>query len=313
MLVFAAKKLMSKNGAVAVLLAREFISLGPSDRISTIGDYAKQYETGRGTVQAALKLLQAEGAVSLESRGHLGTFISAIDYQKLWRVAGLGTIRGVMPLPYSKRYEGMATGLYRAFEGEEWPFSLAFMRGADKRVEALAAGDYDFAVTSQLAVWYELAKHDNLEVLFLFSPGTYVGSHMVIFRDSTHTKIEPGMRVGLDPQSPDQFLLTKYECEGLEVEYVETFYNQILNKLQSGEIDAAVWNKDEIMEKGLNYNLGELTNPKSMDVSSPAATAVLVINKERPEIKTTLLRIIDSEMITAVQEGVLAGSIIPKY
>ena len=98
--MFAAKKLMSKNGAVAVLLAREFISLGPSDRISTIGDYAKQYETGRGTVQAALKLLQAEGAVSLESRGHLGTFISAIDYQKLWR-GGLGTIRGVMPLPYS--------------------------------------------------------------------------------------------------------------------------------------------------------------------------------------------------------------------
>lgn len=311
--MFATKKLMSKNGAVAVHLAREFIAFQPADRIETVGNYAKRFKTGRGTVQAALKLLQDEKAVTLESRGHLGTFITNIDYQTLWKLAGMGAIRGVMPLPYSKRYEGMATGLYKAFEEADLPFSLAFMRGAHKRVEALAAADYDFAVTSELAACYEKQKYTNLEILRLFGVGSYVGSHKIIFRDSSRREIEAGMRVGIDPYSPDQFLLTKYECEGIEVEYVETFYNQILNKLNSGQIDAAVWNKDEILEKRLNYNMGRLSNPKSVNVSAQAATAVLLVSKERAEIKTILLRFMECGIVKESQAGVLSGKLIPKY
>ncbi len=311
--MFAAKKLMSKNGVVAVLLAREFISRLPADRIQTVGAYAKRFKTGRGTVQAALKLLQEEGAVTLESRGHLGTFITDLDYQMLWKLAGLGSMRGVMPLPYCKRYEGLATGLYKAFEAAALPFNLAFMRGAHKRAEALAAGDYDFAVTSELAAGYERRQFGNLEILRLFGVGSYVGGHKIIFRDSLRHKLEAGMRVGIDRYSPDQFLLTKYECEGIEVEYVETSYNQILNKLNSGQIDAAVWNKDEILEKRLNYTMGGLSNPQSVEVSAQAARAVLLVSRERAEIKTVLLRSLKCGTVEETQAEVLSGRLIPKY
>ncbi|NLW41295.1 MAG: GntR family transcriptional regulator, partial [Tissierellia bacterium] len=62
------RKLMSKNGEVVMLLAREFISYDVGDRIRTIRDYAEIFNTGRGTVQSAIKLLESEGAIRLESR-----------------------------------------------------------------------------------------------------------------------------------------------------------------------------------------------------------------------------------------------------
>lgn len=101
-------KLMSKNGRVTMLLARELLAHNEGDRIKTIGEYAGYFDTGRGTVQSALRFLQDSGAISLESKGHLGTYILMLNYKNLWEISDPGVIMGVMPLPYSKRYEGLA-------------------------------------------------------------------------------------------------------------------------------------------------------------------------------------------------------------
>ena len=111
---------------------------------------------GRGTVQGALRLLEEMGAIRLESRGHLGTFLSRKDDQALWEIAGMSHVVGVMPLPYSRKYEGLATGLVEAFREINVPFNLAFMRGSTHRIDALQSGRYDFAVVSGLAA--ELAN-----------------------------------------------------------------------------------------------------------------------------------------------------------
>ena len=99
-------KLMQKIGIMSANLSNEFIQLDVDDRIPTVAFLSEKYETARGTVQSSLKLLQDYGAIKLESRGHLGTFITYIDYLKLLEVAGINSLVGVMPLPYSKRYEG---------------------------------------------------------------------------------------------------------------------------------------------------------------------------------------------------------------
>ena len=54
-----------------------------------------------------------------------------------------------MPLPYTRLYEGLASGLKAQFDGI--PFYYAHMRGADIRVECLLNGVYDMAVVSRLA------------------------------------------------------------------------------------------------------------------------------------------------------------------
>lgn len=307
------RKLMSKNGEVAMLLAREFISYDLGDRIGTIRDYAESFSTGRGTVQSAIKLLESEGAVKLESRGHLGTFILSMDFNKLWSIADFGVVMGVMPLPYSKRYEGLATGLYKAFERAKIPFSLAFMRGAEKRIQALDMGKYDFAITSKLAALHEKKKYQYIDVVHIFKEGSYVGEHIIIFRDNNMDKIEDGMRIGIDPASPDQFLLTQYECQGKKVEYIKTSYNQIIEKLKNEEIDAAVWNKDEIKEKGLKFNIKKLSNQKSLEINKKDTAAAMVINSENIEFRMIIKKFIDMDYIEEIQEEVLKGNIIPMY
>lgn len=63
-------------------------------------------------------ILQENGAIKLESKGHLGTFLIAKNTAILLAFAGITSIVGVMPLPYSKRYEGFATGLIVAMENQ---------------------------------------------------------------------------------------------------------------------------------------------------------------------------------------------------
>ena len=113
---------------------------------------------------------------------------------------------GVMPLPYSKRYEGLATGLYKAFEKADIPFSLAFMRGAGKRIEALGLGKYDFAITSKLAATHEKSKVEYIEIMHVFKEGSYVGEHIILFKDNNISEIEDGMKIGIDPASQTNFI-----------------------------------------------------------------------------------------------------------
>ena len=305
--------LMLKNGKIILTLAREFLNYSPGDRIPTIEQYAKRFSAGRGTVQSALKFLQKIGAVALESRGHLGTFVVTISDKVLWEVADFGTIMAVMPLPYSARYEGLATGLSSAFEAAGLPFSLAFMRGATKRINALIEGKYNIAVMSKLAARLEMEKGAPITVMYEFEPHTYVQDHVVVFRDSAATKIEAGMRVAIDPASVDQLILTCYECQGIEVNYIETPYTQILQKLDSGQLDAAVWNLDEVREKNLAYNLCPLAKEKSRKVARDDTIAVLVVKSEESMAIKFLKRCLDFDHIKKVQQQVLKREIIPAY
>jgi hypothetical protein len=306
-------QLMSKNGWNTVQLAREMLTHFEGDRIETVGWYAEKLGTGRGTVQAALKFLQTAGAIRLESRGHLGTTIQSLNYKQLWEIADLGAVTAVMPLPYSKRYEGLATGLYKAFETADIPFSLAFMRGANKRMEAVRLGRYHFTVISKLAAEAEANSASGFRIIHQFSAGSYVGNHVVIFRDGHDAAIRDGMRVALDSSSLDQYLLTRSECAGKEVTYVETSYAQILSKLKNNEIDAAIWNEDEIREKNLDFKVAPLQNATALGIRSDDTTAVIVVSEESSKFEAILKRFVDFQATEAIQKKVIRGELTPVY
>src|SRR4051812_8415855 len=124
------ESLYSKNGLAAKFIAKELIHVLEGERIPRISDFTEKLSLGRGTVQGALKVLEDLHAISLESRGHLGTFLIKRDLNLLYEIAGIGPIVGVMPLPYSRKYEGLATGIVEAIEGIQKKSGLAFMRGA---------------------------------------------------------------------------------------------------------------------------------------------------------------------------------------
>lgn len=306
-------RLMSKNGIAIISLAQKLFTLDVGDRIKTVQQYSEELSLGRGTIHSALKFLEEEKSISLESRGHLGTYLNFIDHKKLWTIADMDTIMGVMPLPYSKRYEGLATGLYKSFKDADLPFSLAYMRGSSKRTEGLNSKIYDFAILSKLAAKLQMERYGNIEIAYEFPQNSYVDSHVVIFGDKKQTKIVPGMRVGIDPDSLDQIILTNYECDGIEVEFVEISYAQIFNNIKNNVIDAAIWNGDELGEEAGNYGIAPLRNRKSTGLTKEDTIAVIVINKDNNMIKELLSKSIDFEQISGIQGEVMNDKMIPTY
>lgn len=303
-------KLMQKNGLVATLLAREFITKNEGERINTVSYYSEKFSYGRGTIQNALNLLKDSQAIKLRAKGHKGTFIEKLNYEILWDFTGLGTLMGVMPLPYSKLYEGLSTGLYKSIEGKNIPFNLAYMRGAKNRIEALKRKRYDFAVLSKFAALNSIKNNEEIEIIMDFGRYSYVNEHAMIFSERAKTKIEKNMKVGIDKSSLDHYILTLDACKGIDVNFIDLPYNQILSKVINKEIDAAIWNVDEINERKMDikYYKLERENIKGEDTQ-----AVIVVNKTNDGIKNLLLDIIDQNLVKTYQKNVVKGNIIPNY
>src|SRR5690625_3471119 len=103
--------LYSKRGITIKKLAEKLLIYEIGDKIPKIEDLSKILNVGRGTVQDALKNLQQFDCIEIESKGHLGSFVKKKNFKKLLNFAGVEQINAVLPLPYSKKYEGIATGL----------------------------------------------------------------------------------------------------------------------------------------------------------------------------------------------------------
>jgi hypothetical protein len=303
--------LMQKSGIIVMKLAQEFIGMEVKDRIDTVANYSEKYETARGTVQGAIKLLQDNKAILLEARGHLGTFITSINYKRLLDFTDRNSIVGVMPLPYSKLYEGLATGLYKTMFNSKIPFNLAYMRGARTRIDALKNQRYDFAIVSKLAANQSIEDGVDISIVIEFGLFTYVSEHVLIFNNPLKKSIEDGMKIGIDRTSTDHSILTLKQCEGKNVELIDLAYNQIISRVISGEIDAAVWNIDEIFERKINIKYYPL---EQNDLNNIDTEAVLVMmNDSKNGLKSFIERFLVKEEILTYQKKVITGEVIPSY
>lgn len=301
--------IMNKNGIVSMTLAKILIQLNVGDRIPTFSEFFEQTKVARGTLQNAMKLLQTTHAITLESRGHLGTFLMSRNMKILLEFANIASLVGVMPLPYSKHYEGLATGIISAMENEyDIPVNMAYMRGARKRLSLMMEGRYDFAIASKLAVNDSIQQGTQLQIIKEFGPKSYLSNHVIVFSDASINSIEDGMRIGIDNDSIDQSNLTYHVTKNHKVRYVNLNYNQILKKLNSGDIDAAVWNEDEIRESYPNIHYTQIDGIDENDT-----IAVIVANKNATELCTLLTQLIDVDTVLSVQHLVAHGKMIPRY
>lgn len=301
--------IMNKNGLVSMTLAKIFLQLNVGDKIPTFSELSEQIGIARGTLQNAMKLLTKTKAIELDSRGHLGTFIIQKNMKILLEFANITSLVGVMPLPYSKHYEGLATGIISAMENEyNIPVNLAYMRGARKRLSMMLESRYDFALVSKLA--FEEVSEQGADICIIkdFGPKSYLSNHVIVLNDLNAKGIEDGMRVGIDNDSIDQTNLTYHVTRNHKVKLVDLDYNQILNKLKSGEIDAAVWNEDEIRESypGTKYIHIE-------DIDENDTVAVIVAKRSETELCNLLTQLINIETVLSIQHLVALGKMIPRY
>ena len=301
--------LNSKSSMVLKNLAEEILFIERDTRIPRIEELARRYGVGRGTVQNVLKKMEESRCIALESRGHLGTFLRSKNIDLLLQCCGVSSVIGVMPLPYSRKYEGLATAMHASFENIGIPLHCAFMRGAAVRLDHVRDGRYDFAVVSKYAALSAIRDSKELAIAKEFGPGTYVTRHAVVCAEETDG-IRDGMTIGIDSYSIDQQVLTQLEVKGKKVEYMNLNYMHLLKHLKAKSIDAMVWSVDEIDKS--SYHLAELSSPEAIEVEKEMSQAVCVININNPKMEF-MFNQISADDVTGIQKQVEQGTLMPKY
>lgn len=309
------ERFLTRNGLAARQLAALLLSAEPDTRLPRVRDLAEQLGCGNGTVQAALRLLEESGAIETSARGHLGTFLIGSDRSVLWRLSGLGTLLAAMPLPYSRRYEGLATGLRTAFDEAGTPFALTFMRGAGTRTTALLEGKTDLVVLSRFAADRLIEEHPGeLSLVVDLGPATYVGAHGLLLRRGADLA-QPGLRVAVDHASEDQHILAERAFSGrADVEWVESSYMQLPDLFARDRVDVTLWNLDEVQGRdGMNVDVLPLGDEITRDLALRNSSAAIIGRSASGTALHAVREAIDPSVVTSFQAEVLRGERMPSY
>jgi hypothetical protein len=310
----AERSLLSRRGFVARQIMRQIMVLDVGSRIPGTDQFAREYSVGFGTVGEALDLIVQAGAATFRRRGAQGTFLESLDWPVAWSLAGLPSVIGSLPLPYTKRYEGLATALHALLGRAGTPTTLSYMRGAARRLDAVATGHADFAVTSAFSAdHFAASAPDAVSIVLRLPAQTFVREHGLVFAEPERTRIRPGDRLGVDRDSLDQTLLTDMEIAdvGRDVTLLDVPYGHILDALARGEIDAAVWNTEEIVTPGLSVQ--PLHSAAAHTLRGSTTQAALVVRSGDDLSSAALIQGLTERDIVRIQAAVLSGERQARY
>ena len=108
---------IKKEGVVITTLARYLLGEKCGNRLKTIDELATECRSSVGLTQAALKTLESSGAIRIERRGRNGSYLVEMDNKALLSHVDINNVVCAMPLPYTRLYEGLASGLKAQFDG----------------------------------------------------------------------------------------------------------------------------------------------------------------------------------------------------
>lgn len=122
MKIYYASNVYQKEGVVITTLARYLLGEKCGNRLKTIDELATECRSSVGLTQAALKTLESSGAIRIERRGRNGSYLVEMDNKALLSHVDINNVVCAMPLPYTRLYEGLASGLKAQFDGI--PFTM---------------------------------------------------------------------------------------------------------------------------------------------------------------------------------------------
>lgn len=301
--------LYQKTGLTVSRMAQDLMSRMEGERIPSISEYMERFQVSRGTIQNSLGYLKSRKAVTLVSRGHLGTYIERLDYHKLQESSLSKEMLGSMPLPYSLTYQGLATALYDVLA----PFSvnLVYARGAEDRLQLVGSGVCQFTACSRYAAEQAIQNQMGIEIAVDLGPGTYLSRHVLVFRDPQVKGIESGMRVAYDRTSLDQRHITEQVTKGIKgLQFVELRAHQTVGAIRNNIIDVGVWNLDGILDSGYEgLHIEELETDAEEDFSS----AVLVVKGGEDSLCQLLRRYVELDRVRRIQNEVRTGKLSAEY
>src|SRR5699024_3729790 len=304
--------LQHRYGTISGSLARRILTLEVCDKMESIVSLSQEFNTDRGTIQSALKLLVDEGALQIEGQGKRGSFIKSLNRSILLEKAKLTAIIGAMPIAYSTHFQGLATGLNQTFQQSDIPLILAMLSGSENRMHFLKSERCDFIITSKLT-WEKYQNDESLQLLFEFGTSSNIKDYVLIIANYYDEKESIDcMKVGIDSSSHDHFQLTMQECKGKSVQFVEISYGQALQKLVTGEIDATVWDAGAGLHRQPS-NFKTVTLSHHNRDSEANREAVLVVRSDDKSLQMLISQIINPKIVIDTQRKVIAKEIQPMF
>ena len=299
-----------KKGLIVSQFANWLITMKKNDKLPTFSEMQEQLGVSRGTVQNALKFLIDAKAVDIRTRGKMGSYINDINPLILQQFCSRAQINGLMPLPYSRTLECLATALYKCFSNQQLKFVLSYAGGSSNRYSMLLSDAFDFAISSKAAAIKTIEDGYPIEIAMDLGRRSYLSKHVLVFGQRMDARLRDGLRIGIDNESFDQRQLTYKVLQSYNVELVEIKRQRFLGAIKDGYIDASIWNYDEIFEKEYEgFQCIDLEFENIEDFSN----AVIVIKQKDAFIKKVLENSLHLEQVKLVRDMVMNNVIPPIY
>ena len=303
-------QLYQKKGLIISQFANWLMTMNKNDKLPTFSQMQKQLGVSRGTVQNALRFLIDAQAVEIQARGKRGSYISNINPAILQQYCSRTQISGLMPLPYSRSLECLATALYKCFSNQQLKFVLSYTGGSSNRYSMLLSDTFDFVISSKAAALKTIEDGYPVEIAMDLGKSSYLSKHVLVFGPQMDARLRDGLRIGIDNESFDQRQLTYKVLQSYTVELIEIKRQRFLKAIKDNYIDASIWNYDEIFEKDYEgFQCVDLEFENIDDFSS----AVIVIKEKDAFIKNFLENSLDLEQMELLREMVMNNVIPPIY
>lgn len=304
------ERLENKTAFAARSLARRLLSVAPGERIPTTSDIAADLGVGFGTVEKAFIALRDGNVVKTRARGQMGTFLLERDLPRQWGAAGLGPAVGLLPIPNSMLFVGLATGLTAWLEKTRVPFTLNFKNGGRARLAALVNGRADFIVVSKQTAELICADDQTINTAFELSEQTYYAGHHILKRTDLAKPREDWL-IGVDPTSFDHIAFCKDLFPGAatrEVRYVNLPY-----AIAKGDIDASAVHSRSLAPLEVAQFLSIEPTERWEAAFRNKSAAVVLCRADNLPLRAVFAEADDPLLVQQIQKSVLNGEREPEY
>jgi YhfZ C-terminal domain/Helix-turn-helix domain len=306
-----------KNAQAVQEVARDLLGRSPGERLLTTTEYARLAGVGQGTVQKALRTLEALDAIRVAPRGHLGTYLRDRDFTALWHAAGHGTVTGVLPLPDWSEVEGIATWLHRTLTERGIPINLIHASASRRRLGELLQSRASFAVMSRFVAKRALRRHAELTALLEGSVGSYYRrDSLLLITGALTDSLQAIRRVAVDRSSPNHVEITKRAFADRDVELVDAPFRRLPEAILAGAADAAAWPRNTARLTIDATTLRVLPFPTEFNDTDwwrDVSTAVVIGRKNEPHVAAIFEHIVDSGALERTQAAIAAGDTTPIF
>jgi hypothetical protein len=142
-------------------LANYLLPLKAGDQLLSTRELAELFGVSLGTISAAINELEGIGAVAINRRGRLGSFLEGKSIGALWRIVENRPMVIALTLPTFPKC-GIGNCHVSLLNSADVETYLIFIRGSNNRIRALRSGQCHAAVLSALAADESCTKEEQV-------------------------------------------------------------------------------------------------------------------------------------------------------